>query len=166
MCKLSVCMHYYIYSRLQSEGWSQIAVIFSDANVPGEGEHKIVNFIRWQRRQPNYQLNTKHVLCGSDADLILLGLATHETSVTVMREQDRQYVFVRLRVLRECLKTELTMANLEIQFDSERAIDDWIFLCSLIGNDYIPGLPFLKNVKSTLYSLVKSYKDGIVESKV
>ena len=89
MCKLSVCMHYYIYSGLQSEGWSQIAVIFLDANVPEEGDHKIVNFIRWQRRQPNYQLNTKHVLCGSDADLILFGLATHETSVTVVREQDR-----------------------------------------------------------------------------
>lgn len=205
MERLSKCLQYYIHDRLNNDpGWKNIKVILSDANVPGEGEHKIMDYIRKQRAQPDHDPNTQHVLCGADADLIMLGLATHEPNFTIIREEflpnkprpcdicsqmghemkdcngldmeyhdkkpdvefgkETQYIFVRLNVLKEYLATELQMPNLPFKYDFERVIDDWVFMCFFVGNDFLPHLPSLEIRENAIDRLIHLYKKCVYKT--
>ncbi|XP_019727107.1 5'-3' exoribonuclease 2 isoform X1 [Hippocampus comes] len=205
MDNLARCLRYYVADRLSNDpGWRNITVFLSDASVPGEGEHKIMDYIRRQRAQPNHDPNTHHCLCGADADLIMLGLATHEPNFTIIREEfkpnkprpcalcgqmgheikecqgvarekrgqhdefadampvsEQEFIFIRLCVLREYLARELTMASLPFPFDFERSIDDWVFMCFFVGNDFLPHLPSLEIREGAIDRLVRIYKDVV-----
>jgi 5'-3' exoribonuclease 2 len=88
MLRLSEFVRFYIRKRISEDNaWKNIRVIFSDASIPGEGEHKIMAHIRLQRSQPGYSSNLVHVIHGLDADLIMLALATHEAHFYVCREE-------------------------------------------------------------------------------
>uniref|UniRef100_A0AAY4CDL3 5'-3' exoribonuclease n=1 Tax=Denticeps clupeoides TaxID=299321 RepID=A0AAY4CDL3_9TELE len=205
MNNLAKCLRYYIADRLSNNpGWRNITVFLSDASVPGEGEHKIMDFIRRQRAQPNHDPNTHHCLCGADADLIMLGLATHEPNFTIIREEfkpnkprpcslcgqmgheikdcqgmakekkgehdefadsipvsEQEFIFIRLSILREYLERELTMASLPFPYDFERSVDDWVFMCFFVGNDFLPHLPSLEIREGAIDRLVGIYKDVV-----
>ncbi|CAF0772578.1 unnamed protein product [Didymodactylos carnosus] len=205
MFRLADCLRYYIHLRMNNDpGWKNIKVILSDANVPGEGEHKIMDYIRRQRAQPDHNPNTHHVLCGADADLIMLGLATHEPYFTIIREEfkpnkprpcdicgqighemkdckglpkekfgkndelnlnfhsETQFIFLRLSILREYLYRDLRMnCQLSFTWDIERAIDDWVFMCFFVGNDFLPHLPSLEIRENAIDRLIRLYKENI-----
>ncbi|CVL05907.1 related to dna exoribonuclease Dhp1p [Fusarium mangiferae] len=202
---LALSLRYWCQYKLNTDpGWAKLKVIISDATVPGEGEHKIMNFVRSQRASPDHDPNTRHVIYGLDADLIMLGLATHEPHFRVLREDvffqeqkarlcklcgqkghDAQncrgeekkkdgehdekdkgvalkpFIWLHVAVLREYLEVELSVPNLPFRFDVERAVDDWIFMCCFVGNDFLPHLPALEIREHGIDTLTKIWKDNL-----
>ena len=60
MMKVCKNLRYYIADRVTNNpDWKNITVILSDGTVPGEGEHKIMDFIRRERAQPGYNPDTR-----------------------------------------------------------------------------------------------------------
>jgi 5'-3' exoribonuclease 2 len=179
-------------------------IIISDSTVPGEGEHKIMEFIRSQRSSPEHDPNTRHVIYGLDADLIMLGLGTHEPHFRVLREdvfaQDskprtcrmcgqaghearectgqakvkdgefdekdsghalKPFIWLHVSILREYLEAELYVPSQPFRFDLERAIDDWVFMCFFVGNDFLPHLPSLEIRENGIDTLIAIWRDNI-----
>lgn len=208
MDKLAASLRYWTTYKLNMDpAWKDIKVIISDSTVPGEGEHKIMDFIRSQRSSPDHDPNTRHVMYGLDADLIMLGLATHEAHYRVLREdvfqqangrgcricgqeghkaaecqgvlrakvgefgekqkvpEDKPFIWLHVEILREYLDAELKVPDLPFRFDLERAIDDWVFMCFFVGNDFLPHIPSLEIRENGIDVLITIWKENIAVMK-
>ena len=115
--------------------------IYSSCYTPGEGEHKL---IKYMKENPN----NSYVIHGLDADLIFLCLSTQMNSIYLLREANEidnkdksiDLKFVIMDKLREVIPQSMKAYIKQTNVDSNRLIDDFIFLCYLLGNDFLPHL--------------------------
>lgn len=53
MGRLAAHLRFFIRKKMAEDPvWQAPAVIFSGHDVPGEGEHKIMEYIRWEKKKP------------------------------------------------------------------------------------------------------------------
>ena len=88
MKKLADAIKYHIRTGKNPQ-LSQLKVIISDSNIPGEGEHKILAHIKEDNvNQGNEEelSEGKIIIYGLDADLIMLSMASHVNYIYLLRE--------------------------------------------------------------------------------
>lgn len=144
-----------------------LKIIYSSYLVPGEGEQKIMAYIR---TLPEDNRKT-HVIYSPDGDLIFLSLSLQKYNVMVMRDyfdptkgfdksvcekcgkpghhtnecgifDNYHFLYVDIPKFKKNLLEEFKR-SLTKMFNDEKIINDWIFLCSMLGNDFLPPLPCL-----------------------
>ena len=143
----------------------EFKVIFSDSSVVGEGEHKIIPYIK-------HNLTEKCNICiyGDDADLIFLSmtLLDKEHTIKIMKSQS----------LEETNFEEIGLAYLDISKASDiffeyigvehaekiRILYDYIFIMILFGDDFVKKLPGL-NIRWHHDTILKIYRKQFQEHK-
>ena len=165
MNKLSVKLKSYYKNK------TNIKIIISDSNIPGEGEHKLLEHLR-----NNYTDKETNIIYGLDADLIMLCLIANKPNIYLLRETVEfdnrihvdgfKFLYLSIDNLKKNLLSEILERLGEIyltQDQKDKIINDYIFLSFILGNDFIPHSPSVgiknKGIDLLLDLYVRYYYD-------
>lgn len=155
-------------------GWfgENVHVEFSSASKPGEGEHKIkdkINQLYKLSKEDEDSDPPKIAIHGLDADLIFLTMSSGCPGIHLMRESEQIY---GKRHTNNSDNSDSSIAYVDMDLVRKYAVDmmvplqgmkpmdtvrDWIALCYLLGNDFLPHFPSLSVKNNGLQRLVESY---------
>jgi len=132
-------------------------IIISDSLEPGEGEHKILQYLRQKK---DTFTDMKNCIYGLDADLIMLALVSDINNIVLLRERtsfnieqiDAEYLYLKI----DALKKEITSSFPGLV--KKTIINDYIFICFLLGNDFIKNSPSLNLRYNGLTHITDVYK--------
>lgn len=156
MDSLNTYIDWYIHTHLQE--WN-IEVVFSSEKVPGEGEHKLINYIRkYGNKKESY------CIYGLDADLIMLALGTHHTKMYVLRDDlyndDYEFMCIDIQSIRKIIIEQMRWnVQSSYRFDNKMAINDFIFLCFMTGNDFLPNIPSIEIIQDGIELILRIYRE-------
>ena len=149
-----------------------ITYIYSSYHTHGEGEHKILQDIKKNKRD-------KSVIYGLDADLIFLTLVSNISNLYLLRESSTfrnkqnnnigldNFIYVSIDNVKKIINCQIQD---RISFFSEfntkiNHINDYIFICFLIGNDFLPHPPSIDLRKEGLDMIIDSYVLSYIKTK-
>ena len=119
-------------------------VVVSGSNEEGEGEQKLFDFIN--DNKDSSKINLIH---GMDADLIMLSLLSDQT-IYLQRDSE----VVDIQAFRIGITKHMRLA---IGHSTHDLMRDYVFMCFLLGNDFIPHLPFMRIRDGGINELTKIY---------
>ena len=154
--------------------FKNINIIISSSDKHGEGEHKIFEYIR---SLPKYHSNTTTIIYGMDADLFMLSLNHIYISkqIYLFRETPEfiKNIDSTLNPNESYLIDITELSNKLIYYFSDKPLDiiekfndnikrnylcDYIFICFLLGNDFLPHFPAINIRINGIELLMNSYK--------
>ena len=143
-------------------------ILFSGTNEAGEGEHKIMDYMRRNNSNKNA------MIYGLDADLIMLGLLHLKVNPNVFLYRETiHFSYLKQIDPKEDYTFNINEMALQISdllsLPQQTAVDNYCFMCFLFGNDFMPhfaslnirnnGIPYLIEVYNKhQYILVEGTK--------
>ena len=102
---------------------------------------------------------------GLDADLIMLAFCSHLKNITLFRESqlidrklDEGFKYIHINTIKNYIVDEfIERLPSHKKYDHDRLIDDFVFLCFLLGNDFVPSIPSLRIRENGVVELIKRY---------
>jgi 5'-3' exonuclease len=176
---------------------SKLDIVFSSAQAAGEGEHKIMHYIKansgteteteGSESSSTIPYDANLVVYGLDADIFFLTMALERPHIHLMRER-REFrarhlnqdgfaycsidnlkdVIVDLMIeksngdidMNKILDKTIISSTDAIKIEKnikKQMIRDFIFICYLLGNDFLPHIPSLDIYDGGLLELVSHY---------
>jgi 5'-3' exonuclease len=144
---------------------NKLEIIYSSCYTPGEGEHKLLQYIY---KNKNY----KYMTYGLDADLIFLTLATGLDNIYLLRESNEinkksskeLFSVVLLDVMKNAIMNSFEKTLIEnceseehLILNKDNIICDFIFICYLLGNDFLPHIASLDIYENAIDTLIMKY---------
>lgn len=86
MERLNEIIKFYIQLRMEKDpAWKKLKVLYSSYRYPGEGEHKIMEYLRCSINEGHYDDKERNMIYGSDMDLVLLASTLHRKNIDIIR---------------------------------------------------------------------------------
>jgi 5'-3' exonuclease len=144
------------------------SVMLRDSNTPGEGEAKIMDYICKDTECAPIH-GTHDIIYGLDADLIMLSLASirqkhaAQPPIYLLREPShydvkqcaRPFLYFDIHMLYKCIEKEI----------GKNRVWDYVALCFLLGNDFLPPLSYLKIKNNGIDKILNAYQAAIGTSE-
>lgn len=175
MIKLNKRIDKWIQANNNSEGIQfPPRIIYSNHLVPGEGEHKILEIYR---NPENLKFDKKlngsekvmtgaHLVYGNDADLLLLLMLLPINNIVNIRpmnfDERENAMWVRTEIvdiksLRIGIEKDLKNGEFQDNGIKNNAVNDFVAMMSLLGNDFMPGIFAFRDIKSAIKVMVFTY---------
>ncbi len=152
-----------IMANMESES-EPLQLELSTSNQPGEGEHKIFKKIRDSELNHNPEQPYHRLIYGLDADLIMLSLVSGKRGIYLLREsvhfgkvKEDEFLLLDIDLLRECLCSEVRGYLPNINISDTQIINDYLLLCFMIGNDFLPHVPSLHIGEGSIDFILECY---------
>ncbi len=155
---LSKYLDWYIRCQISVDpSWKNLEVIFSNEKVPGEGEHKIVHYLREHKK-----IGESCCIHGMDADLIMLGLASPCDNIYILRDDSFNFRIthvVNLGEIRKKLAKRMSESSNIQSLKSRKHLKDFLLMYYSVGNDFLPHSPGIEILSGGIDSMIATYKD-------